>query len=315
MKLNDISGQSDAVSALCRVRDGDLTKPLLLVGEEGVGKKASALAAIREMILRDSAQPEQDELLFDTGCHPDVHLLTPVAGKEFGVDVVRDLIQSLSQHPNQLPYRFVVLDGADKLTTAAANGLLKTIEEPPTYARLFLIARTPEGVIPTILSRCGLVRYGRLSEQYIYQRMVELETNTDKAWMYTRLGQGSLGKSIRLWSEGKIQVRDAAFQALGYLAEGNLSQSFASVDSKEKDLDTFLHFAISLAHDLLLVKRVPSKVINQDLLEDLHSNSAGLELWERLWLGLKEVYQRNESSYVNLSFQLKAALAGAYGVQ
>jgi DNA polymerase III gamma/tau subunit len=77
-----------------------------------------------------------------------------------GIDSVRELVAALSRKPYQSKAVSVVITEADKLTIEAQNALLKTLEEPPGNANLFLISENPESLLPTVRSRCQLVSLG-----------------------------------------------------------------------------------------------------------------------------------------------------------
>jgi DNA polymerase-3 subunit delta' len=152
---------------------------LLLVGPEGVGRRRAArwLAAWLNCQGEEGERPcgECDSCRrFATG-HPDyrevsarettttgrrsprpeirIGQLVPRAGEE------EPLSRWLKQRP-AFRRRVGVIDGADRLTAAAANSFLKVLEEPPSYATVVLIAPSTRAVLPTIASRCAVVRFG-----------------------------------------------------------------------------------------------------------------------------------------------------------
>jgi DNA polymerase-3 subunit delta' len=93
-------------------------------------------------------------LLFED-IHPDVKLLTPVkAEKVIKIDAVRDLIQTIYQTPKKAKQQFVLISPANKMNTAAANALLKVLEEPPIHTSFILMAEQEYTLPITIRSRC-----------------------------------------------------------------------------------------------------------------------------------------------------------------
>lgn len=79
------------------------------------------------------------------------------AKQSIGIAQIKELQKNLYQKPHSSPYKAIVISSAETLTTEAQNALLKTLEEPPEHALIFLLASTKEGFLPTILSRCKVI--------------------------------------------------------------------------------------------------------------------------------------------------------------
>lgn len=312
--LSKIVGQDGGVRCLRRVVEGKLRSPLLLVGEEGVGRRASVLAAVREIIAQSRGAEGSAVLQVDRGLHPDVFVVAPLPDKELDVDSIRDAIASSNQHPVASPFRFFVIDGADRMSSAAANAILKTLEEPSEFSRFFLLAESYDRVLPTIRSRCGRVDYRTLPESFIFERLSKFEPNRDKALVYTRLGEGSIGRATRYWGSNRIVVRDRSVEVLRQAATGDLPSAFGVLDELSKELSIVLRMLTFVAHDLLIVPLAPDRIINVDLREDLVElqSKRSVTVWAGLWEALRTAWVRNESAYVNLPLQIKAALVAGF---
>jgi DNA polymerase-3 subunit delta' len=145
----------------------------LFVGPHGIGKAAFARAAARELVAEPGvSQP-------DEGAHPDVLLLEPLPdsddeakkrdeGKPYkrkrniSVDQVRRMQQRLVTRPTLGARRAIVIDPADDMEKNAVNALLKSLEEPPSGTFFLLVAHRPGGLLPTVRSRCRLLRFAPL---------------------------------------------------------------------------------------------------------------------------------------------------------
>lgn len=312
--LSEIVGQDEGVRCLRRVVDGSLRNPLLLVGEEGIGRKASVLAAVREIVASSRGADGSAVLQLDRGVHPDVFVIAPPADKEVDVESIREAVSNSMQHPVASPLRFFIVDGADRMTTAAANAILKTLEEPSEYSRFFLLAESYTRVISTIRSRCGRVDYHMLPEPFIFEKLSKFERDSVKALVYARLGEGSIGRATRYWGSNRIVVRDRSVEVIRQAATGDLPSAFGIVDELSKELTLALRMMMFIAHDLLLLPLAPDRIVNADLKEDLANMYGRLNAgtWLRLWQALRTAWVRNESTYVNLPLQIKAALMGAF---
>jgi len=312
--LSDVVGQEEGVAYLRRIVEGQ-TQSLILVGEEGVGRKFAVTQAFKEIVVRQRGLGSSETTQVDRGVHADFTVVTAPAEKEIGVDAIREAVAQALSYPSSAPCRFFVIDGADRLTDAAANALLKTLEEPPALSRFFLLAESYARVLPTIRSRCGRVRFRKLPELFILDKIAKFEEDRDKALVYSRMGEGSVGRAIQYWGANRISVRDQALAVLRAGVAGDLSGSFASIDSFGKDLLPLgVRFLCFLTHDLLVSGVDPQRAINLDILDDLTNmrDQAPRSTWFKLWRELKVVLGRYESVYVSLAFQAKTALASTF---
>ncbi len=132
------------------IRKGVLSHAYLFSGPEGIGKKGFAYDIFR---LINQREPEGD---------PDFKILTPRLEEDetkIYVEDVRDLKAYLTLKPYYGPYKFVVINDADMLVPAAANSLLKILEEPSPFTIFILISSKPKLILPTVLSRCDKVQF------------------------------------------------------------------------------------------------------------------------------------------------------------
>jgi len=272
------------------------------------------MAAIKEIVARQRGKDSPEYLQVEQSAHPDVALVTAPADKEIGVDAIRDVVSQSQSYPTSAPNRFFIIDGADRMTAPASNAILKTLEEPPALSRFFMLAESYDRVLPTIRSRCGRVGCQKLSESFVFEQLSKYESNPDKALVYARMGEGSVGRAARYWGANRILFRDRVLGLLHSSTTGDLSSAFASLDELTKELNLVLKFLCFVVHDVLVVRVDPNRAINQDVLEDVAAmrNRVKDDTWQRLWSNLRTVWSRNESSYVNLGFQIKSALADAF---
>lgn len=146
----------------------------LLAGAKGLGKGGFARAAAAELVREDA------QALPDLQTHPDIHVLTHLPanddeakkqaeGKPFQVkrnitvDQVRGMIRKLVTKPTMGARRAIVIDPADDMEKGAINALLKALEEPPTGTFFLLVTHQPGRLLPTVRSRCRILRFAPLS--------------------------------------------------------------------------------------------------------------------------------------------------------
>lgn len=145
---------------------GRLPHALLLCGMRGVGKQHLAATFAQALLC---AQPAPDGqacqacrpcLLFRAGTHPDYQQITPVEeGKSILIDQIRELNASLAFKSHAGGYKIAALWPADRMNSAAANALLKTLEEPSAHTLLMLITSRPAALPATVRSRCQRINF------------------------------------------------------------------------------------------------------------------------------------------------------------
>jgi len=171
----------------------------LLHGPPGVGKRAAARAFAAELI------GDADRVLREA--HPDVYALEPV-GDQIRIDEIRALRRDLHMRPFEAARRVYLVLGADLLNRDAADALLKDLEEPPPYAVIVLVADDLGPLPPTILSRCQLVPFRRLSERAVRSWLAEQGADEGLA----RLAAGRLDRAARLIDPASADRRAALLE-------------------------------------------------------------------------------------------------------
>ena len=161
---DDLLGQERVAGFLRRsIADGAGTHAYLFVGPPGAGKKGAARALACALLCDDGGCglcPACTRI--KRGSHPDVLIVEPEGAATYMVDQVRDLIHDVSLRPVEGRAKIYILDRSEAFNPQAANALLKTLEEPPDHVVLVLLSTSYEAVIPTVSSRCQVVRFASL---------------------------------------------------------------------------------------------------------------------------------------------------------
>ena len=186
----------------------------LLAGKKGLGKSAFALAAARELVA-EAGVPQPD------GPHPDVIVLTHLpkddkeekkreAGQDYElarnikVSQVREMQRRLATRPTLGSRRAIVIDPADDLETSASNALLKSLEEPPAGTFFLLVAHRPARLLPTIRSRCRVLRFAALTDDAVASLIAEQAPEADSATRQAAVtaAAGSPGAALDFVAQG-----------------------------------------------------------------------------------------------------------------
>jgi DNA polymerase-3 subunit delta' len=163
----------------------------LFHGPGGAGKRAAARALAAQLLADGAADPDNARLRVMHGTHPDLTWVVPSGAHEMLVsDIDEPVIAAAAKTPFESRRRVFVIERADEMGEEAANRMLKTLEEPPAYVHLILISAHAADVLPTIASRCQLVRFEAASADDLAQRLREQGVAPDAADACARLGLG-----------------------------------------------------------------------------------------------------------------------------
>lgn len=216
--MTPLHGHDAAVAAFRDALDGGrLHHAWLISGPEGIGKALFAdKAALRVLAAGQGpvAAPGLDvpdehpaARLLAAGSHPDLMRLERLAkegsstgelARAIGVDQVRSLQRLFATTASFSPWRVVVIDAIDDLERAAANALLKNLEEPPPHSLFLLVSHAPERLLPTIRSRCRQLRLSTLDADAMASALRAALPDADAAEIadLAAAGHGSPGRAI-----------------------------------------------------------------------------------------------------------------------
>lgn len=242
--FSELTGNSRVKNALKRMLVNDrLPGALLFTGEEGIGKKRFALEVARALNCRTPKDNEacgvcsscirtaklnypqredsDDWLQIIWTDHPDVGLV--VAPKRvLRVEQMRQIEREANFRPFEGKARVFLIDEADKLNDASANALLKVLEEPPRTSHLILITARPAMLLPTILSRCQMIRFSPLTPDEIETHLTKNQLADNKtARLRARAAGGSIGRALTGDLVTFTSQRKAMLKVLSALAVSN----------------------------------------------------------------------------------------------
>jgi DNA polymerase-3 subunit delta' len=196
--------------------DGTPSHAYLFHGPAGTGKRTVARALAAALLADGGRQPATVAARVARGAHPDLTWVTPSgAGEVLVSDIDEPVVAAVTHTPFESTRRVFVIEAAGTMNDQAANRMLKTLEEPPSFAHLILLADHREDVLPTIASRCQQVRFDPLPDEVVQQRLeAGLGTDPKRAAACARLaaGDGRLaellaserGAALREWAEGFV---------------------------------------------------------------------------------------------------------------
>ncbi len=232
--LASIAGNLKAREMLSMlVRRETLPSSLCFAGQDGVGKRTTALALARMLCCQkgdDRACPVCSRI--ERGIHPDVRTISP-DGTLLKVDQVRELIRLTRLKPFEADLKFFILEDADLMNREAENALLKTLEEPPPDTYLVLTTSRPDSLLQTTRSRCRLVRFQPLPRDEIESTLQRLSTPEAEVSPRALFANGSIGTALSLDLEEERERLSTAASLFERLIEEGRADFIVSF-SKER---------------------------------------------------------------------------------
>lgn len=212
--------------------DRQMSHAYLLEGAHGVGKKTLANAFVKTLLCQApvlGAKGQQDCCgrcqscrSFDHDNHPDVKRIRTLPDKNtISVKQIRDeLVKDISIRPYGGQYKIYLIEEAERLTVEAQNAMLKTLEEPPAYGIIIMMAESAAAFLPTILSRCVKISLQPLDGKLIKAELGRRGFENGKASIAAAFAQGSIGQALKLCEdEGFEEMRRALFEFLSRIPQ------------------------------------------------------------------------------------------------
>lgn len=262
----DLVGHDWAVASLRRaVVEDSVSHAYLFTGPPGVGKTtlasklAAALLCAREDVTERPCGACRACRLVASGNHPDLHVVASEhVGANLKIDQVRDLAHTLTMTPVEGRRQIAILKRFEEATPSAANALLKTLEEPASGVVLAVLAREPDLLLPTIVSRCQHIPLRPLPVRQVEEALVERwNASTERAELLSHLSRGRLGWAVRtLEDEEAMARREERLKDLERLLSGSIIERFAYAEELARDpvaTQETVDLWIAWWRDLLLV--------------------------------------------------------------
>lgn len=258
-------GHNWAVNLLAEhLRRQTLRHAYLFAGPAGVGRRTLALRFAQAINCPQPLAPGIPCRQCHT-CqriermqHPDLAVIqAEQVGGTLKVEQVRELQRSLALHPYEASYRIALLLRFEEAHPAAMNALLKTLEEPPERVILLVTAESPESLLPTIVSRCEVLRLRPLSADELAADLQQTAAlSAEQAQFLARLAAGRPGYACQLHQNpALLEQRESWLDQMEKLLAADRIERFRYAERYQKDRDAFRNLVLiwlSLWRDVLL---------------------------------------------------------------
>lgn len=279
----NLLGHEWAVDMLRRhVARGDIRHAYLFCGPPGLGRRTLALRLAQALNCEKPVAPGEPCFNCRT-CkqieamkHPDLTVIQAMDddgnvkdGGTLKVDQIREVQRTINLKPYQSPYRVAMFLRFQEANDNAANALLKTLEEAPAHAILLLTADTPEQLLPTINSRCEILRLRPLPLEAIVADLLDQGLGEDRARLLAHISGGRPGFARRLVEDATLlEKREERLNDLQTLLPTSRVEKFSYADKLAKDKDAMRQTVLvwlSYWRDVLLrVAGAETPLINID---------------------------------------------------
>jgi len=263
--FQDIIGQEQIKEHLRNaLSTGKVSHAYLFDGEKSSGKEFIAkIFAMALQCERGEVEPCQEchsckQAL--SGNHPDIIRVVHEKPNTIGVDDIRRQVNAdVAIKPYSSARKVYIINEAEKMTTQAQNALLKTLEEPPEYAVIILLASNINSLLPTILSRCVMLHMRPVAEELVKGYLCnQLQVPDYKAEVCAAFARGNIGKAKALASSEEFEnVKSEVLSLLKYIQNMELHEIIAAVKRAAEyklEINDYLDLCAIWYRDALLFK-------------------------------------------------------------
>ena len=195
-----------------------------------------------------------------SGNNPDIIRVEHDKPNTISVDDVRTQINNdVMIKPYSCPYKIYIIPDADLLSVQAQNALLKTIEEPPEYVVFFLLTENVESLLPTIMSRCVMLKLRNIKTTLIRKYLMEIMGVPDyQADVCAAFAQGNMGRAIMLASSEHFnEIKEEALQLLRNINDMEIPDIVAAlkkINTYKLEISDYLDIIMIWYRDVLIYK-------------------------------------------------------------
>jgi DNA polymerase III subunit delta' len=322
--FRDILGQERVLNYLkAALSRGRLAHAYLFLGPEGVGKESVARALAGALNCTEPLEdgdacgicPSCKRLA--AGTHPDFQVIAPTSkgrNPEILIDQIREFRRLTNYPPLAGGWRVALVKPAEALNDAAANALLKTLEEPPPQNLLILTAGVEADLFPTVVSRAQKLAFTPLPYPLITQELIRRDLSPSQAALLAALSGGSLGRALAMEPEELLRQRQPVLTDLSALSQGSATTALDWAQGLAKatpETDTFILLTQLWYRDLLLLSYgAPERLLaHQDQLANLQAEAARNQ--QKMWLAkLAALNAAQRQLRANLNPELTLDLLG-----
>lgn len=264
MYFENIIGQDFAKKYIINsIKKDRINNAYIFEGIEGIGKTTFSYEFAKILLERE-----------DIKNSPDFINIYPEDKNSIKISQIRELISDIiiKPHSNKKVY---IIHNSETMTLQSQNALLKTLEEPPSYAIIILITTNKESIIDTIKSRCDIIKFVPISTFNIEKYLDSLGIKNSS--IIANFSRDSIGKALELSSSDKFRnIREDVCNYIENILKKDLLYSMDninSIDIYKNDIITVMDILITFFRDVMMLKQGINNIINIDKMSVIQSIS------------------------------------------
>ncbi len=263
--FKDVVGHKDIIQYMKNaIEQKKLSHAYIVNGQRGSGKKL--LSRLFAMTLQcetgknDPCGNCKSCVQTKNGNQPDIITVTHEKPSSISVDEIREQLNGdILIKPYSSPYKIYIIPEADLMTVQAQNALLKTLEEPPEYAIIFLLTENADNLLATIRSRCVMLKLRNIKDKLVKKYLMEeLKVPDYQAELCAAFAQGNIGRATMLAkSEHFNEIKEDALQLMKYIDQMELQEIVSAIKQINKyklEVTDYLDILTIWYRDVLLYK-------------------------------------------------------------
>jgi len=307
----DIVGHDRVVEVFRRaLASGKTSHSYLFEGPAGCGRRTTARALVQAIFCtgqEDDACGVCPSCRKVAGSHADIHYIEP-DGQFIKIEQVRELQRDLALRPYEAPRKACIIEAAERFNPAAGNSLLKTLEEPPGNAIIILLTENAGMLLPTIRSRCQVIRFSPLSPENIRLVLERHGMAPETAELLAPMAGGSIQRALELDNEALGDRQELLLARLSGLDRNRIATVFDASEElgtgRDETLET-LDMLISFLRDTAHLAAGSGDIVNAAVRPALEVFAATWSLQRALeilddCLETRRAVQRNANSKLAL---------------
>ncbi|MBR2560620.1 MAG: DNA polymerase III subunit delta' [Eubacterium sp.] len=315
-----IIGRADVVAHMQNaIRADKISHAYILSGESGSGKRLLSSIFARTLQCEEQGTEPCGRCASCkkalSGNHPDIIYVSHEKAGTVSVDEIRDqVVNDVAIRPYESRYKIYIIDDASKMTPQAQNALLKTLEEPPAYAVILLLADNVDSLLPTILSRCVMLRLAPVSDREIKEfLMYQMHVPDYQAEIEATFAQGNIGKA-KLIAENSdfLEMTENAIRQLKrsrVMEIREMVDAIKGLSGEKQNARDYLDIYTMWFRDVLMfkaTKEIDSLIFKEEV--SAIRQRAGESSYEGIQKILDAIRQADDRLRANVNFDLTMEL-------
>lgn len=258
MYFEKIKGQEFAKKYMTNsIKKGKVNHAYMFEGIEGIGKETFAEELSKILLETDHLENAPDCIRIK----PD--------GNSIKIAQIRNLQSDIIIKPHK-KYKIYIIDKSEKMTTEAQNALLKTLEEPPEYAIIILVANNKESLLPTIRSRCEIIKFTPIPFMEVKNYLISQGVESNRANLLSSFSRGSMKKALELSNSNEFyEMKENVLKYIETILNKSMVEILdipGDMEQYKADIITILDMMINYFRDIMICKENVDKdmIINAD---------------------------------------------------